>query len=287
MAQILQKVPNNYETDLIFPLIQAAADRAGVDYYQLDEKGKTSLKVIGDHSRAVTQLISDGVTASNLGRGYILRRLLRRVVRHGRLLGIDKPFLQAMGEASIALMQSAHPQLIERREVILAELQREEARFLETLERGEKLLADVLAAKPKQISGEQAFELYDTYGFPLELTQEIAEEHGLAVDLAGFETAMEQQRQRAKAAAVSIDLTLQDAIDQVAAGLQDTEFRGYEQLEQSSSIQALVVNGEPAQKLSLVMPFRWCSMSRRSTAKVVARSVIAAPWWRMARPAMA
>ena len=250
MAQILQKVPNNYETDLIFPLIQAAADRAGVDFYQLDEKGKTSLKVIGDHSRAVTQLISDGVTASNLGRGYILRRLLRRVVRHGRLLGIDKPFLQAMGEASIALMQSAHPQLIERREVILAELQREEARFLETLERGEKLLADVLAAKPKQISGEQAFELYDTYGFPLELTQEIAEEHGLAVDLAGFETAMEQQRQRAKAAAVSIDLTLQDAIDQVAAGLQDTEFRGYEQLEQSSSIQALVVNGEPAQSAS-------------------------------------
>ena len=247
MAQILQKVPNNYETDLIFPLIQAAADLAGVDYHQLDDKGKTSLKVIGDHSRAVTQLICDGVTASNLGRGYILRRLLRRVVRHGRLLGIDKPFLQAMGEASIALMQSAHPQLLERREVILAELQREEARFLETLERGEKLLADVLAAKPKQISGEQAFELYDTYGFPLELTQEIAEEHSLAVDLAGFETAMEQQRQRAKAAAVSIDLTLQDAIDQVAAGLQDTEFRGYEQLEQSSSIQALVVNGEPAQ----------------------------------------
>ena len=247
MAQILQKVPNNYETDLIFPLIQAAADLAGVDYHQLNDKGKTSLKVIGDHSRAVTQLICDGVTASNLGRGYILRRLLRRVVRHGRLLGIDQPFLQAMGEASIALMQSAHPQLLERREVILAELQREEARFLETLERGEKLLADVLAAKPKQISGEQAFELYDTYGFPLELTQEIAEEHGLAVDLAGFETAMEQQRQRAKAAAVSIDLTLQDAIDQVAAGLQDTEFRGYEQLEQSSSIQALVVNGEPAQ----------------------------------------
>jgi alanyl-tRNA synthetase len=247
MAQILQKVPNNYETDLIFPLIQAAADRAGVDYHQLDDKGKTSLKVIGDHSRAVTQLISDGVTASNLGRGYILRRLLRRVVRHGRLLGIDKPFLKSMGEAAIALMQSAHPQLIERREVILSELQREEARFLETLERGEKLLADVLAAKPKQISGDQAFELYDTYGFPLELTQEIAEEHGLAVDLAGFEAAMEQQRQRAKAAAVSIDLTLQDAIDQVAAGLDDTEFRGYEQLEESSIIQALVVNGEPAQ----------------------------------------
>ena len=248
MAQILQKVPNNYETDLIFPLIEAVADLAGVDYRQLDDKGKTSLKVIGDHSRAVTQLISDGVTASNLGRGYILRRLLRRVVRHGRLLGIDQPFLKTMGEAAIALMQAVHPQLVERKEVILAELQREEARFLETLERGEKLLADVLAAQPKQISGAQAFELYDTYGFPLELTQEIAEEHGLAVDLAGFELAMEQQRQRAKAAAVSIDLTLQDAIDQVASGIDGTDFRGYEQLEQSSSVQALVVNGDPAQQ---------------------------------------
>ena len=248
MAQILQQVPNNYETDLIYPLIETAAGLAGVDYKQLDAKGQTSLKVIGDHSRAVTQLICDGVTASNLGRGYILRRLLRRVVRHGRLLGIDKPFLTAMGEASIALMQSAYPQLLERQEVILSELKREEARFLETLERGEKLLADVLAAKPKQISGEQAFELYDTYGFPLELTQEIAEEHGLAVNLDGFEQAMEAQRQRAKAAAVSIDLTLQDAIDQMAADLAATRFQGYELLDHSSSVQALVVNGEPAER---------------------------------------
>jgi alanyl-tRNA synthetase len=248
MAQILQAVPNNYETDLIYPLIETAAGLAGVDYRALDEKGKTSLKVIGDHSRAITQLICDGVTASNLGRGYILRRLLRRVVRHGRLLGIDKPFLTAMGEASIALMQGAYPQLVERREVILAELQREEARFLETLERGEKLLAEVLASKPQQISGAQAFELYDTYGFPLELTEEIAEEHGLTVDTAGFEAAMEEQRQRAKAAAVSIDLTLQEAIDQVAATAEATAFKGYEALEHPSCVLALVVNGEPAER---------------------------------------
>ena len=248
MAQILQGVPNNYETDLIYPLIEQAAALAGVDYRQLDEKGRTSLKVIGDHSRAVTQLICDGVTASNLGRGYILRRLLRRVVRHGRLLGISKPFLVSMGEAAIALMQGAYPQLQARRDVILAELQREEARFLETLERGEKLLADVLAAGPSQISGEQAFELYDTYGFPLELTEEIAEEQGLSVDLAGFEAAMEAQRQRAKAAAVSIDLTLQGAIEQMAAQLDATAFQGYEALEQPSCVVALVVNGEPAQQ---------------------------------------
>jgi alanyl-tRNA synthetase len=248
MAQILQGVPNNYETDLIYPLIETAAALAGVDYRALEAKGQTSLKVIGDHSRAITQLICDGVTASNLGRGYILRRLLRRVVRHGRLLGIHRPFLPAMGEAAIALMGEAYPQLRERRGVILAELEREEARFLDTLERGEKLLADVLEARPKQISGEQAFELYDTYGFPLELTEEIAEEHGLTVDLAGFEAAMEAQRQRAKAAAVSIDLTLQEAIDQVAAAADATAFRGYEELEHPSCVLALVVNGEPAQR---------------------------------------
>jgi alanyl-tRNA synthetase len=250
MAQILQAVPNNYETDLIYPLIETAARLAGVDYRALDGKGQTSLKVIGDHSRAITQLICDGVTASNLGRGYILRRLLRRVVRHGRLLGIDKPFLPAMGEAAITLMEAAYPQLLERRSVILAELEREEARFLETLERGEKLLAEVLAASPQRISGEQAFELYDTYGFPLELTEEIAEEHGLKVDLAGFEAAMEAQRQRAKAAAVSLDLTLQGAIEQMAAELESTAFMGYEALEHPSCVLALVVNGQPAERAS-------------------------------------
>ena len=248
MAQILQQVPNNYETDLIFPLIETAAELAGLNYSNLDAKAKTSLKVIGDHSRAITQLICDGVSASNLGRGYILRRLLRRVVRHGRLLGINKPFLTTMGEAAIALMAEAYPQLLERREAIIGELSREEERFLETLERGEKLMAEVLASEPSQITGEQAFELYDTYGFPLELTEEIAAEQGLKVDLAGFEQAMEAQRKRAKAAAVSIDLTLQGAIDQLAAAAVATTFTGYQSLERSSVVLALVVNGEPAQQ---------------------------------------
>ena len=248
MAQILQGVPNNYETDLIYPLIETAAQLAGVDYPSLDSRAQTSLKVIGDHSRAITQLIADGVTASNLGRGYVLRRLLRRVVRHGRLLGLQQPFLAQMGEAAITLMQAVHPQLQERREAIVAELQREEARFLETLERGEKLLAEVLASQPQQISGSQAFELYDTYGFPLELTEEIAEEHGLTVDLAGFEMAMEAQRQRAKAAAVSLDLTLQGAIDQMAAELDATRFRGYEELEHPCCVLALVAEGSPAER---------------------------------------
>lgn len=248
MAQILQQVPNNYETDLIYPLIETAANLAAINYQNLDSKGQTSLKVIADHSRAITQLICDGVTASNLGRGYILRRLLRRVVRHGRLLGIEKPFLAAMGEASIALMAAAYPKLLERRELILVELAREETRFLETLDRGEKLLAELLAANPLQISGEQAFELYDTYGFPLELTEEIAAEHGLKVDLAGFEMAMQAQRERAKAAAVSIDLTLQAAIDQVVAVSAITTFNGYKQLNQTATALALLVNGAVAQQ---------------------------------------
>ena len=248
MAQILQQVPNNYETDLIYPLIETAANLAAINYQNLDSKGQTSLKVIADHSRAITQLICDGVTASNLGRGYILRRLLRRVVRHGRLLGIEKPFLATMGEASIALMAAAYPQLLERRELILVELAREETRFLETLDRGEKLLAELLAANPLQISGEQAFELYDTYGFPLELTEEIAAEHGLKVDLAGFEMAMQAQRERAKAAAVSIDLTLQAAIDQVVAVSAITTFNGYKQLNQTATALALLVNGALAQQ---------------------------------------
>ena len=248
MAQILQGVANNYETDLIFPLLETAADWAGLSYRQCDSQQQTSLKVIGDHSRAITQLIGDGVTASNLGRGYILRRLIRRVVRHGRLLGIQGSFLARLGDAAIDLMGEAFPQLVERRQPILRELEREEGRFLATLERGEKLLADVLASQPSQISGDQAFELYDTYGFPLELTQEIAQEHGLQVDLAGFELAMDAQRQRAKAAAVSVDLTLQGALEQVAADLDTTIFKGYEALEHPCCVVALVANGQPAQR---------------------------------------
>ncbi len=246
MAQILQGVPNNYETDLIYPLIQKVASLAGIDYQKLGENEKTSLKIIGDHSRAVTQLICDGVTSSNLGRGYVLRRLIRRVIRHGRLVGITKPFLVEMGKTAIKLMESVYPQLLERCDFILQELQQEESRFLETLERGEKLLANLLINQPNKITGEQAFELYDTYGFPLELTQEIAEEQGLTVDVKEFERAMDAQRQRAKAASVSIDLTLQDAIGQMVSECRKTKFVGYDLLEQPCLVQGLVVNGKAA-----------------------------------------
>ncbi|QFZ93191.2 alanine--tRNA ligase [Synechococcus elongatus] len=244
MAQVLQGVPNNYETDLIFPIIQAVAAIAQRDYANESESVKVSLKVIGDHLRAVTHLIADGVTASNLGRGYVLRRLIRRVVRHGRLIGIDRPFTAEIAETAIALMAAQYPNLREREAAIKAELTREEQRFLETLERGEKLLAELLTAATDQIRGEDAFVLYDTYGFPLELTQEIAEEKGLTVDLAGFEAAMAAQRQRSQAAHETIDLTVQGSLDRLAEQIHPTEFVGYQDSAATATVTALLREGQ-------------------------------------------
>lgn len=248
MAQILQGVPNNYETDLIYPLLEKVASLVAQDYQKLDEKTRVSYKVIGDHTRACVQLISDGVIASNLGRGYVLRRLVRRVIRHGRLIGIAKPFIKDVAQVAIELLTPTYPQLLEKQDSIFSELEKEEARFLETLERGEKLLDDLLSDKPKRISGEQAFELYDTYGFPLELTEEIAQEHNLKVDLQGFEKAMQRQRERAKAATTTIDLTLQETISKVVRRFNPTLFNGYKVLQESSTVKAILVNGEIAEE---------------------------------------
>ena len=244
MAQILQRVPNNYETDLILPIIESAATLAGIDYAKADEKTQVSLKVIGDHVRSVAHLIADGVRVSNTDRGYVLRRLIRRVVRHGRLLGIDRPFTTDVAERAIALMETAYPNLRESETLIKTELEREEKRFLETLGQGEKRLDDILAKHPQQISGVDAFTLYDTHGFPLELTQEIAEEHGITVDVDGFEAEMEKQRERAREAHETIDLTVQGSLDKLAEHIHSTEFLGYTQPQSTAKIEALLVNGE-------------------------------------------
>ncbi len=254
MAQVLQGVPNNYETDLIFPIIQATANLANLNYADSPETTKTSLKVIGDHLRAVVHLISDGVSASNVGRGYVLRRLIRRVVRHGRLVGINRPFTPEVAEVAIRLSEVVYPQVRQRQALILAELEREEENFLKTLDRGEKLLAEIIdqakakssqkKAKAATISGLDAFTLYDTYGFPLELTQEIAAEHGLTVDENGFEAEMESQRQRSQAAHETIDLTVQGSLDQLAEHIHPTKFIGYDQFALTTEIAALLVDGE-------------------------------------------
>lgn len=253
LAQVLQGVPNNYETDLIFPIIQTAAGIAGLNYSKADPEQQISLKVIGDHARAVMHLIADGVLPSNVDRGYVLRRLIRRMVRHGRLLGIGEPFTIPVIETAIQLAEAAYPQVRERETLIKTELQREEEQFLKTLERGERLLLDLFTAvessrrdssSPKQISGADAFKLFDTYGFPLELTQEIAQEHGFSVDLEGFEQEMEKQRQRARAAHQTIDLTAQGSLDELADFLSQTEFLGYSQSSARGVVEALLVGGK-------------------------------------------
>ncbi|MFZ9737980.1 MAG: alanine--tRNA ligase [Prochlorotrichaceae cyanobacterium] len=252
MAQILQAKPNNYETDLMYPLLAKTAEIAGLSYEDAAESSKISFKVIADHLRAVTHLIADGVTASNLGRGYILRRLIRRVVRHGRLLGINRPFTVEMAEAAIVLMEEAYPNLRERESGIKGELEREELRFLETLDRGEKLLAEVIETARKQsdqiISGLDAFTLYDTFGFPLELTQEIAEEQGLTVDLEGFTAEMEKQKERARSAHETIDLTVQGSLDQLADQVHPTTFLGYTDHQSESAVVVVLVQGEAVEQ---------------------------------------
>ncbi|MBW4665337.1 MAG: alanine--tRNA ligase [Chroococcus sp. CMT-3BRIN-NPC107] len=243
MAQILQQVPNNYETDLIAPIVKTAAQIAGIDYAQSDEQTKISLKVIGDHIRAVVHMIADGIAASNVGRGYILRRLIRRVVRHGRLMGIQGEFTTQVAESAIALSEDAYPNVRTKATAIKNELQREEANFLKTLTKGEKLLADILAKSPTEISGKDAFILYDTHGFPLELTQEIAAEHGTKVDVEGFEEEMEIQIGTSKGAHETIDLTA-NSLNQLASGINATQFLGYTQPSTPAQVMTLIVNGQ-------------------------------------------
>lgn len=248
MAQILQGVPNNYETDLIFPIIETAGKIAGIKYKKSKAKTKTSLKVVGDHVRSVVQMIADGITASNVGRGYVLRRLIRRVVRHGQLIGIDGAFITQVAETAIASLEVAYPEVRQREKIIKTELEREEAQFLKTLNRGEKLLGEMMAKKPKQISGKEAFDLYDTYGFPLELTQEIAAEQGLTVDEDGFAKAMKEQQDRGRSAHKTIDLTVQSALEQLAATVHPTDFLGYTDFSAKAKVAALLVNGESVEK---------------------------------------
>jgi alanyl-tRNA synthetase len=247
MAQILQKKPNNYETDLIFPIIETAAKIAKIDYYESDENTKISLKVIGDHVRSVVHMIADEIRASNVGRGYVLRRLIRRVVRHGRLIGISGEFINQVAETAISLSESIYPNLRKREAAIKAELQREEVNFLKTLDRGEKLLSEIIETVKQQgqtsISGESAFTLYDTYGFPLELTQEVAEENNITVDVDGFNAEMQKQVERAKAAHETIDLTVQGSLDKLAEHIHSTEFIGYTQLATTAKIEVLLVAG--------------------------------------------
>ena len=248
MAQILQKKKNNYETDLIFPIINEASRLANIDYSEADLNQKVSLKILGDHTRAVIHLISDGVIASNLGRGYILRRLIRRMIRHGKLLGIKHEFISKLALIAIKIMRDTFPELQNNLDRIVNEINIEEQRFLETLERGEKLLNQIISKGVTMISGSQAFELYDTYGFPLELTKEILDEKNISVDTIGFENQMNAQRKRAKDASQNIDLTLEGSIERDIEFFEKTEFVGYEELFVNACIKGIFHDSNSVEK---------------------------------------
>lgn len=251
MAQILQRVPNNYETDLILPIVDKAAQLAGLQYASASATQKTDLKVIGDHVRACVYLISDGVFPSNVGRGYILRRLIRRSLLKGHLLGIKGTFLGPVAQVAVDLSEGCDPAVLQNAPRILKELQLEEERFSATLGTGQKLLADILQAASNasngskaRVSGKDAFVLYDTYGFPLEITQELAAAQHVTVDVEGFTQEMQIQKKRSKDASKQVDLTATDALREQLRHIKATQFRGYEEVAGAGLVVAILRNGE-------------------------------------------
>ncbi|NIV49601.1 MAG: alanine--tRNA ligase, partial [Gammaproteobacteria bacterium] len=224
-----------------------AEEIAGVAKGEDPEKD-VSLNVVADHCRALTFLIGDGVLPANEGRGYVLRRILRRAARHGVLLGVERPFLFQVADAVIDEMAPAYPELAERRAFITDRVEREEGRFLETLSKGMGLLEGEIerlaAAKQKTLSGATVFKLYDTFGFPVDLTADILRGHGLGLDQAGFDSAMQAQRERARAAwKGSGDERVGEIYGRIASDLA-TAFLGYDALDLPSHVRALIVDGE-------------------------------------------
>jgi len=196
-AAAVQGKPSVYETDLFAPLIKRIAEFSGKQYGS-DATSDNAIRIVAEHGRGIAFLIADGVIPSNEGRGYVLRRLLRRTSLFGRKLGLDKPFINEMTEATIKLMAHAYPELKQRRDFIQQVVESEEARFGETLSTGLELLDGIMAKGKKEISGADAFRLYDTYGFPVELTAEIAADNGFSVDLKGFEKEMAGQKEKGR-----------------------------------------------------------------------------------------
>ncbi len=224
IAAILQHVHGNYEIDLFQALIKKAAELTSTT--DLDNK---SLRVIADHIRACSFLVVDGITPSNEGRGYVLRRIIRRALRHGYMLGQNKPFFHQLVPLLVELMGEAYPELMAKQDFVIATLKAEEERFAETLEAGMKIFEDVASrARDGIIPGRDAFRLYDTYGFPLDLTADIARELDLTIDQEGFDEAMEEQRAKARAAGKFGGGIVLPA--EVAAKLSPTEFLGYDEL---------------------------------------------------------
>ncbi|MFC9418251.1 alanine--tRNA ligase [Bacillus mobilis] len=247
MTSIVQDVPTNFDTDLFMPMIGATESISGEKYRNGDLEKDMAFKVIADHIRTVTFAVGDGALPSNEGRGYVLRRLLRRAVRYSKKLNINRPFMFELVPVVGEVMKDFYPEVLEKKDFIAKVVKNEEERFHETLHDGEAILAEVITKAKEEkttvISGVDAFRLYDTYGFPIELTEEYAEEAGMTVDQEGFENEMEKQRERARAARQDVDSM------QVQGGVLGevkvaSEFVGYGTVATESNIVALVKNGE-------------------------------------------
>jgi len=241
LAAVMQGVHSNYDIDLFRRLIEAAARVTGCP-----DTGSKSLRVIADHIRSSAFLVADGVLPSNEGRGYVLRRIMRRAIRHGYMLGQAEPFFHRLVEPLVAEMGEAYPELVAARDHVERVLHQEELRFAETIEQGMKMLEEAIGGlHGKRIPGEVVFKLYDTYGFPTDLTADIARERAMHLDMAGFEREMNAQRQRARAAS-------QFGVGQQAEiSLEgETEFSGYDRLEDRSTVIALYRGGDTVDALN-------------------------------------
>jgi len=231
LAAIVQGVQSNYDTDLFTPIIQGIARISG-RAYSANGEADASMRVIADHSRAVTFLIGDGVLPSNEGRGYVLRRILRRAARHGKLLGLDRPFLHEVVTIVIDTMKDAYPDLIEKESYIRKVVVNEEQRFIDTLDTGLRILSEEVAVLKNKgetvVPGEVVFKLYDTFGFPVDLTADIVRKDGLSLDMEGFEKAMEAQREKARESwKGSGEQALADSYKRLSVRGLATEFIGY------------------------------------------------------------
>ncbi|DAB01386.1 TPA: alanine--tRNA ligase [Candidatus Gastranaerophilales bacterium HUM_10] len=225
ITMVCQGVASTFETDLLKPILDKVSEMSGVPYKK-SEKTDISLRIITDHARCVSFLISDGVIPGNEGRSYVLRMILRRALRHGKILGMELPFLYKLVDVVVDNYGEAYPDLVKNKSKIIDVIKKEEERFAKTLDRGYKMLEEFISEK-KDIDGESAFKLYDTYGFPFELTKEIAEENGLGIDENGFKKAMQEQKDRAKAAAEKISVTGDMKYAKVENEVGSTEFVGY------------------------------------------------------------
>ena len=252
ITMVCQNVASTFETDLLKPILDKVSEMSGVLYSKTphpnplpqgaregNEKTDVSLRIITDHARCVTFLISDGVIPGNEGRSYVLRMILRRALRHGKILGMDLPFLYKLVDVVVDNYGGAYPDLVKNKDKIIDVIKKEEERFAKTLDRGYKMLDEFIENK-KDIDGESAFRLYDTFGFPLELTKEIAAENGLRVDEDGYKKAMQEQKDRAKAATAKISVTGDMKYAKLEDEVGSTDFVGYEQNECEAKILATI-----------------------------------------------